>query len=227
MTDANMPLVAMTGGGDRAPCGFRFDSKSRTPRSQRSSYHEWLNLVGLHYEVGSQDHDFVSYSAAIGQMVAEMAQVRRNHGEVLTLAGLERWSGRPPRRLGGRIAKNGSGDRRIARRRLRHLAIPATVGRPLGSASDHWAERGMTVHSLDHIWSLPGNILARFEHRARSDAEASALVEETVALRRCALYRNAFRGHRRCQLPGRVAWIRRGGGVDTASSCNGRRGDSR
>ena len=96
MTDAKMPLVAMTGGGDRAPCGFRFDSNESDTAIAAILYHERLNLVGLHYEAGSQDHDCVSYSAAIGQMVAEMAQVRRNHGEVLTLLGLSGGRGVPP-----------------------------------------------------------------------------------------------------------------------------------
>lgn len=50
--------------------------------------HEWLNLVGLHCEVGSQDHDFVSERDAIGHVIAEMAQVRRNHGVILSWLGL-------------------------------------------------------------------------------------------------------------------------------------------
>jgi len=52
----------------------------------------------------------------------------------------------------------------------------------------------MTAHSLDNLWSLPADILARFEHGAGLDAKPPALVDETVALRRCALYRKAFKG---------------------------------
>jgi diaminopimelate decarboxylase len=52
----------------------------------------------------------------------------------------------------------------------------------------------MTAHSLDDIWSLAGDLRARFEHGARPDAKSLSLVDETVAIRRCALYRNAFKG---------------------------------
>ncbi len=52
----------------------------------------------------------------------------------------------------------------------------------------------MTAHSLDNLRSLPEHIRARFENGARLDAKPLALIDETVALRRCALYRNAFKG---------------------------------
>ena len=88
MTDANMPILAIAAGGDMVPCGFRFDSNEADTAITAVLHHEWLDLVGLHCEVGSQDHDFVSYPAAIGHMIAEMAQIRRNHDEVLTRLGL-------------------------------------------------------------------------------------------------------------------------------------------
>ena len=88
MTDANIPILAIAGGGDMVPCGFRFDSNEADTAITAVLDHEWLDLVGLHCEVGSQDHDFVSYPAAIGHMIAEMAQIRRNHDEVLTRLGL-------------------------------------------------------------------------------------------------------------------------------------------
>lgn len=47
-----------------------------------------LDLVGLHCEVGGHVDDFVSYPAAIGQMITEMTHIRRIHGEVLTRLGL-------------------------------------------------------------------------------------------------------------------------------------------
>ncbi len=88
MKDANTPVLAIAGGSDKVPCGFRFDSNEADTAITAVLDHEWLHLVGLHCEVGSQDHDFVSYPAAIGHMIAEMAQVRRNHDEVLTRLGL-------------------------------------------------------------------------------------------------------------------------------------------
>ncbi len=87
MTDLNTPVLAIAGAGD-VQSGFRFDSNESDTAIAAVLDHEWLNLVGLHCEVGSQDHDFVSYPAAIGHMIAEMTQVRRNHGVVLTRLGL-------------------------------------------------------------------------------------------------------------------------------------------
>jgi len=73
----------------------------------------------------------------------------------------------------------------------------------------------MTAHSLDNLWSLPADILARFEHGAGLDAKPPALVDETVALRRCALYRKAFKGIAvsypavLLEFDALAAWIRR------------------
>ena len=88
MTDVNTPGLAIADVADRVPAGFRFDSTESDIAIAAVLDHEWLNLVGLHCEVGSQDHDFVSYPAAIGHMIAEMTQVRRNHRVVLTRLGL-------------------------------------------------------------------------------------------------------------------------------------------
>jgi diaminopimelate decarboxylase len=88
MTDVNTPVFAIADDGDRMPGGFRFDSNESDTAISAVLDHEWLNLVGLHCEVGSQDNDFVSYPAAIGHMIAEMTQVRRSHGVVLTRLGL-------------------------------------------------------------------------------------------------------------------------------------------
>lgn len=52
----------------------------------------------------------------------------------------------------------------------------------------------MSTHSLDHVWSLPGHLLARFEQGAPHDTKSLALVDETVAIRRCAMHRKAFKG---------------------------------
>ena len=81
MTDCNTPILAVAG-------GFRFDSNEADTAISAVLDHEWLNLVGLHCEVSSQDHDFVSYPAAIGHMIAEMEQVHRNRDVVLTRLGL-------------------------------------------------------------------------------------------------------------------------------------------
>ena len=87
MTDFNTPLLTIAGAGD-VQSGFRFDSNECDTAITAVLDHEWLNLVGLHCEVGSQDHDFVSYPAAIGHMITEMTQIRRHHGVVLTRLGL-------------------------------------------------------------------------------------------------------------------------------------------
>ena len=52
----------------------------------------------------------------------------------------------------------------------------------------------MTARSLDQLWSIPADILESFDRGAGPDAKRLALVDETVALRRFALYRDAFRG---------------------------------
>ena len=88
MTDVNAPLLATAVVAERVPAGFRFDSNESDTAIAAVLDHEWLNLVGLHCEVGPQDHDFVSYPAAIGHMIAEMTQIRRNHRIVLTRLGL-------------------------------------------------------------------------------------------------------------------------------------------
>ena len=97
MTDVNTPNLATAGVADRLPAGFRFDSNESDTAIAAVLDHEWLNLVGLHCEVGSQDHDFVSYPAAIGHMIAEMTHIQRNHRVVLTRLGLG----------GGRAAPSG------------------------------------------------------------------------------------------------------------------------
>jgi diaminopimelate decarboxylase len=74
----------------------------------------------------------------------------------------------------------------------------------------------VTARSPEHLWPLPAEIIERFERGAGIDAKP-ALVDETLALRRCALYRDAFRGAA-VSFPATVlgfdalaAWIRRHG----------------
>jgi hypothetical protein len=52
----------------------------------------------------------------------------------------------------------------------------------------------MTSHSLDNLWSLPEDVLARTKRGTRVDAKPLALIDEAIALRNCAMYRKAFRG---------------------------------
>lgn len=105
MTDGSRPILAAADGRYDLPRGFRFDSNAADTAIAAVLDHEWLNLVGLHCEVGSQDDDFVSYPAAIGHMIAEMAQVRRNHGKVLTRLGLGGGRAMPTRDWGHDVAQ--------------------------------------------------------------------------------------------------------------------------
>jgi Pyridoxal-dependent decarboxylase, pyridoxal binding domain len=73
----------------------------------------------------------------------------------------------------------------------------------------------VSAHSLENLWSLPEDILAWFDRGATVDAKPRALVDETVALRRCALYRKAFKGSAvsypaaLLEFDALAAWIRR------------------
>ncbi|WP_280835513.1 LysA protein [Mycolicibacterium frederiksbergense] len=90
MSDAGVTLRSVTGAEQS---GFRFDSNESDAAMAAVIGHDRLNLVGLHCEVGADDDDFISYPAAIGQMIAEMTQIRRNHGVLLSRLGLG--GGRP------------------------------------------------------------------------------------------------------------------------------------
>ena len=73
----------------------------------------------------------------------------------------------------------------------------------------------MSAHSLENLWSLPEDILAWFDRGATVEAKPRALVDETVALRRCAMYRTAFKGiavsypAALLEFDALAAWIRR------------------
>ena len=92
--------VILTGSGDKAFCAGG-DLKQRNGMTDVNAPgfgsacevenavnaildHQRLDLIGLHCEIGSQERDFISYPAAIGQMIAEMAQLRQVRGNVLT-----------------------------------------------------------------------------------------------------------------------------------------------
>ena len=54
MTDVSTPGLAVAGVADRVPVGFLFDSNESDTAIAAVLDHEWLNLVGLHCEVGSK-----------------------------------------------------------------------------------------------------------------------------------------------------------------------------
>ena len=68
--------------------GFRFDSLELDHAVGAIMTGNRFNLVGLHCDVGSREHEFISYPAAVGQMITEMAHIRRYHRVVLTRVGL-------------------------------------------------------------------------------------------------------------------------------------------
>ena len=88
VTDVNAPRFAGACVGDSGQRGYRVDSAALDTAILAVLVQRRLNLVGLHCDVGSREHDFVSYPAAIGQMITEMVHIRRHHGVVLTRLGL-------------------------------------------------------------------------------------------------------------------------------------------
>jgi diaminopimelate decarboxylase len=68
--------------------GFVFDSDDADLAVGRVLDHRRLNLIGLYCDVGSAEHDFVSYPAAVGYMIAQMEHIRRQRGLLLTCLGL-------------------------------------------------------------------------------------------------------------------------------------------
>ena len=91
-----MTDVAATGHERRQ---FIFDSHDADFAVEAIVTRRSLNLIGLQCEVGTAVDDFVSYPAAIGNMIAQMEHIRRQHGLVLTRLGLG----------GGKIAATGDG----------------------------------------------------------------------------------------------------------------------
>ena len=85
VTDVNAPMLTVAGGQKR---GFGFDSFELERAVEAILVQKRLSLVGLHCDVGSEEHDFVSYPAAIGHMITEMTHIRRHHDVILTRLGL-------------------------------------------------------------------------------------------------------------------------------------------
>jgi diaminopimelate decarboxylase len=82
VTDFAAPVLTVA--GPRLVRGFGVNTSALDNAIAAIQTGKRFNLVGLHCDVGSQKHDFVSYPAAIGQMITEMSQIRRHHGVVLT-----------------------------------------------------------------------------------------------------------------------------------------------
>ena len=68
--------------------GFVFDSHQADFATGQVLNQRRLNLVGLHCDVGSAEDDFVSYPAAVGDAIAQMEHIRRQHGPLLTCLGI-------------------------------------------------------------------------------------------------------------------------------------------
>ncbi len=92
-----MTDVAATGNEHRR---FHFDSRDADFAVEAIVTRRSLKLIGLQCDVGTAVDDFVSYPAAIGNMIAQMEDIRREHGTVLTRLGL----------AGGAIATSGDGS---------------------------------------------------------------------------------------------------------------------
>jgi diaminopimelate decarboxylase len=69
---------------DRGWRQFVFDSDDADVAVDAVVSGRSLNLIGLQCEIGTAVDDFVSYPAAIGNMIAQMDHIRRRHGGVLT-----------------------------------------------------------------------------------------------------------------------------------------------
>jgi diaminopimelate decarboxylase len=68
--------------------GFRFDSLELDHAVGAAVAEKRFDLVGLHCDVGTAEHEFFSCPAAVGQMIMEMDHIRRHHRVVLTRLGL-------------------------------------------------------------------------------------------------------------------------------------------
>ncbi len=86
--DVNAPGLALADGQYSFQGGFRLDSTELDRVVAAILNNARLDLLGLYCDVGVLEHDFVSYPAAIGHIITEMGQIRREHGVVLTRVGL-------------------------------------------------------------------------------------------------------------------------------------------
>ena len=94
--DGNAPDLGLADGRCEFHAGFRLDSTGLDKGVESLLNFSCLDLVGMYCDVGAYEHDFVSYPAAIGQLITEMTHIRRQHGVVLTLLGLGGGRAVPP-----------------------------------------------------------------------------------------------------------------------------------
>lgn len=88
VVDGNAPTLALADGQYTPQGGFRLDSTELDRVVSAIVNSARLDLVGLYCSVGALAYDFVSYPAAIGQIITEMTHIRRQHGILLTRLGL-------------------------------------------------------------------------------------------------------------------------------------------
>jgi diaminopimelate decarboxylase len=82
MTDPAAPDI-------NARYGFPFGAGEADNAMRQVLADNRLRLAGLHVRVGSDEHAYISCPAAIGNMIAEMARIRRAYGPVLTRLGID------------------------------------------------------------------------------------------------------------------------------------------
>lgn len=75
---------AVTTGISDQKFGFTLDGDHAADAVKRVLAHPILDLVGLHCHIGSQVFDLALYGEAIRRMIAAMADIRAQHGVILT-----------------------------------------------------------------------------------------------------------------------------------------------
>ena len=108
--DGNAPTLVLADGRYAFHSGFRLDSTELDRAVSMLLNGSRLDLIGLYCDVGAHEHDYVSYPAAIGAVITEMSQIRRQHGVVLTRLGVGGGGPRAVRQLGGRASGAGQSD---------------------------------------------------------------------------------------------------------------------
>ncbi len=86
--DGNAPALVLADGRYAFHGGFHLDSTELDRAVSLLLNCPRLDMIGLYSDVGAYEHDNVCCSAAIGAVIAEMSQIRRQHGVVLTRLGL-------------------------------------------------------------------------------------------------------------------------------------------
>ena len=73
---------AVTTGISDQKFGFTIDGDNAADAVKRALAHPILDLVGLHCHIGSQVTDAALYGEAIHRLIAAMADIRAQHGEI-------------------------------------------------------------------------------------------------------------------------------------------------